>query len=383
MTTRAQLVTRNLLRNRRRTILTLGSVAAFFFLFSLLAATYRYLGASSRDYDSLAQVMIVTSRVSPSQIPVPRSYEAQIARIPGVDGVSPFVTFDAHYGGEDAFMVAFPCHPDVLFKIFTAMHVPGDQRQAYINEKVALIAGRKTADKYGWKLGDHVSLTSPGHEVTMDLVLRAIYTNPADEGVLAFHWDYFQDMRPRGAEGAVYWVVARTSEDVPRVMKGIDAMFRHGPVETQTQTMKQFMLDFLGKMGNVKLILLSVSTAVVFAVLLIVATTMAMSIRERTTELAVLRALGFRTAQVLGLLTAESLLMTFGGAAAGCLAGWGVTRLLANYRIGGWVQARIEIDFATLGALAAVAAGISLLSTLLPAYRASRMSIAQCLRFVG
>jgi len=361
----------------------MGSVAAFFFLFILLVATYRYVSASSSDYAQIAQVMIVMSRVSPSMVGLPRSYERQIAAIPGVDGVSPFVTFDAHYGGEDAFMVAFPCHPDVLFKIFNTWQVPEDQRRAYMKEKVALIAGKKTAEKYGWKLGDHVPLSSPGHGVTMDLVLRAIYTNADDEGILSFHWDYFQDMRPGHNEEAVYWVVAKSPQDVPKVMQAIDTMFRNGPVETQTQTMKQFMLDFLGKLGNVKLILISVSAAVVFAVLLIVTTTMAMSIRERTTELAVLRALGFRLSQVLGLLTAESLLISLMGAALGCLAGWGLCLLIANYRIGGWVQARIELDSVTLGSALAVAVGISLASTLLPAYRASRVSIAQALRFVG
>ena len=160
-------------------------------------------------------------------------------------------------------------------------------------------------------------------------------------------------------------------------------MFRNGPIETQTQTMKQFMLDFLGKLGNVKLILVSVSAAMLFAMMLILANTMAMTIRERTTELAVLRALGFRTAQLLRMLTVESLAISLSGTAAGCLAGWGICLLVRNYRIGGWVQAAIRLDAVTLILALAASVGIALLSTLLPAYRATRTGIADALRSVG
>ena len=381
--THGQFVSRNLLRNRRRTLLTTASMALFFFLLVLMSATHRYLSAQDPSYDRIAQVLIVTSRVSPSMIPLPRSYERQIATVPGVDGVSPFVTFDAHYGSDPGFLVAFPSHPEVIFKIFNTWQVPEDQRRAYMSEKVALIAGRKTAERFGWKLGDRVPLSSPGHGVTMDLVLRAIYTNPDDESILSFHWDYFQDMRRAEDQGAVFWVVTKSPQDVPRVIQAIDTMFRNGPIETQTQTMKQFMLDFLGKLGNVKLILMSVSAAMLFAMMLIMANTMAMSIRERTTELAVLRALGFRTAQLLKMLTVESLAISLSGTAAGCLAGWGICLLVRNYRIGGWVQAAIRLDAVTLGLALAAAVGIALLSTLLPAYRATRTGIADALRSVG
>ena len=381
--TRSQFVSRNLLRNRRRTFLTTASMALFFFLLVLMSATHRYLSAQDPSYDRIAQVLIVTSRVSPSLLPLPRSYERQIATIPGVDGVSPFVTFDAHYGSDPGFLVAFPTHPEVIFKIFNTWRVPEDQRRAYMSEKVALIAGRKTAERFGWKLGDRVPLSSPGHGVTMDLVLRAIYTNPDDESILSFHWDYFQDMRRAEDQGAVFWVVTKSPQDVPRVIQAIDTMFRNGPIETQTQTMKQFMLDFLGKLGNVKLILVSVSAAMLFAMMLIMANTMAMSIRERTTELAVLRALGFRTAQLLRMLTIESLAISLSGTAAGCLAGWGICLLVRNYRIGGWVQAAIRLDAVTLGLALAAAVGIALVSTLLPAYRATRTGIADALRYAG
>jgi putative ABC transport system permease protein len=166
-------------------------------------------------------------------------------------------------------------------------------------------------------------------------------------------------------------------------MKEIDAMFRNADVETMTQTMMQFSLDFIAGLGKVKLILLGVSGAVVFAVLLIVANPMAMSIRERTLELAVLRALGFRSPQLLGLLTAESVVISLTGAGAGCLTTWLLFKLIAGYHLAGWIPIFIPISFETAGTVIGVAISISLLSTLVPALRATRVNIAQALRFVG
>jgi putative ABC transport system permease protein len=382
--TRPQLVVKNLFRNPRRTFLTTASVAAFFFLFTILLASYNFISSPSGGDPRIARVLIVASRVSPTQIPVPMSYWQRIAKIPGVEGVTPFVTFDAHYGGEDAFMVAFPTDPEVFLKIFPDMRMPEEQRHAYVQEKTALLAGRKAVQEHGWKLGDHISLSSPGHRVTMDLVLRAIYTaEGGDESILAFHWDYFNDLWPHKDHGALFWVVAKSIEDTPRVMQEIDATFHNADVETMTQTMMQFSLDFFAGLGKVKLMLLGISAAVVFATLLIVANSMAMSIRERTVELAVLRALGFRSPQLLGLLTAESVVISLTGAGAGCLTTWLLFKLIAGYRLAGWIPIFIPISFETAATVIGVAIGISLVSTLIPALRAAQTNIAQALRFVG
>lgn len=371
------------MRNRRRTFLTLGGITASIFLLTLLSAIYRYIETSSGG-PGANLVLIVTSRVSPRLIPVPASYRDRIARVPGVDAVTPFVTFDAYYGGDDSFMIGWPTDPEVIFKVFSDWQLPEEQRRAYINEKTALVAGRRLAEKHRWKIGDLVPLRSPGHNVTMNLVLRAIYTSKqGDEDMLAFHWDYFRDVQGGVDKGAVYWVVTRTAEDAPKVMKAIDTMFRNAVVETQTQTVMQFSLDFMAGLGNVKHIILSVCGAVMFMVFLIVANTMAMSIRERTVELAVMRALGFRTSHLLELLAAEALAVCLAGAALGCLSTWLLCRLIAGVRIAGWIPIHIPLDFPTLALALGLMAAISLLTTSIPAYRAARVSIAQALRFAG
>jgi putative ABC transport system permease protein len=379
--TRTQLVVKNVFRNRRRTLLTVASVAVSIFLLAVLSAAYRYIEAPPGT-DRWHLVLFVGPRTS-LMVPLPLSYGDRIAKVPGVVAVTPLNWFDARYGSDDTLLPAFAADPGKILTFFAEWRLPPDQRQAFMNEKVALVAGRKLADKYGWKLGDHVTLRSPNYHVALDLILRGVYSSSEEEGMLTFHWDYLNDALGSPNKPGAFWVLARTADDVPRLMKDIDALFRNADVETRTQTMKQFVLSFLAMLGNVKLILLSISAVVVFAVLLIVANTMAMSIRERTSELALLRALGFRTSQVLGLLAAESLAISLAGAATGCLAAGILCLLVRGYRAGGMMPTYIQVDAATVALALSVAAGISLASTLLPAYRAARTSIAQALRFVG
>jgi putative ABC transport system permease protein len=258
------------------------------------------------------------------------------------------------------------------------------EKEQFMQEKVAAIAGRSTANKYGWKVGDHIYVSSPSYfGVGVDLVLRGIYDSDEEHSYLVFHWDYLNDVLGSPNVTGQFWILANSVDLMPSLMKAVDAQFRDETVQTRTQTVKQFVLNFISWLGNVKLILVSVSAAVVFAVMLIVANTMAMSIRERTTELAVLRALGFRTNTLLTLLTAESLVISLVGVSAGCLAAWAICRAVAGYALGGGLLVNLKIGL--MGGLSALGVAIltSLLSTLVPAYRASRMNIADALRFVG
>src|SRR5208337_2418271 len=212
--------------------------------------------------------------------------------------------------------------------------------------------------------------------------LRGMYT-AEDESMLAFHWDYLNEAQGRPDKPLGFLLRAQTEEDVPRLMQTIDNQFRNGEMETRTQPMGQWVLDFLAMIGNVKLIVLSISAAMVFAILLVVANTMGMSIRERTAELAILRVLGFPPRQLLALLAAEALTVSVAGALLGCLLAGAVFALIGGYRIGGAMPIYIHVDVVTVGVVLSVAIGIGLFSTLLPAYRASRKSIADALRYVG
>ncbi len=380
--TQGQLIWRNVLRNRRRTFLTGASVAVSAFLLAIFCATYRYLEAPP-ELDPTHLILVVFARTSVAN-PIPVSYQAQIAKVPGVAEVMPVFWFDGRYGSEDNILPALACDAEKLMRFATDWHLPQDQQQAFVGEKDALIAGRKVVKKYGWKIGEHIHLRSPNYlNIPLELVLRGVYASSGDEGMLAFHWDYLNEAMGRPNLAGYFYVLARSADDIPRLMNEIDATFRNSTVETRTQTLKQAALNFLSWLGNVKRILLLVSGAVVFAVLLVVANTMAMSIRERTAEIAVLRALGFRTQQVLRLLTAEAMAISISGTAVGCLFAAAASRRMAEYRIGGALPANIQVDVSTVGVTLLLAIAISLGSTLIPAYRASRANIAQALRFVG
>jgi putative ABC transport system permease protein len=378
--TRRQLIIKNLLRNRRRTILTFLSIATSITLLTVFCATYRYFGNPLMPSD-FRLLLMVAPRTS-LMVPLPLSYGERIARLPGVVATTPINMVDGLYGGRDDFMFALASDPATFLKVYTDWHLPEDQRAAYIREKTAALAGRRTALKYGWKLGDRIQLRSPGYHVDLDLILRGIYT-AEDESLLAFHWDYLNDALGHPDKPGGFWVRARTEEDVPRLMQTIDNQFRNGEMETRTQPMGQWMLDMLAMIGNVKLIVLSISAAMVFAVLLVVANTMGMSIRERTAELAILRVLGFQPKHLLALLAAESLAISVAGALVGCPLAGTAFALIGGYRVGGAMPIYIQVDAVTVGVVLSVAVGIGLSSTLVPAYRASRISIAEALRYTG
>lgn len=379
--THAQLVIKNVFRNPRRTLLTVASVAVSICLLTVFCAAYRYINAPPAP-TGFHLVLMVTPRTSMT-VPLPLYYGERIAKLPGVAAVSPVNMVDGHYGSGDSVLWALACEPETIFKAYPEWRLSEKQRQAFTGERVALLAGRRMAEKYAWRLGDRIYLESPNYHVSLDLVLRAIYASDDDETMLFFHWSYLNEAQGHPNKPGAFWVLSENAAHVPKLTRDIDALFHNTDIETRTAPMKQFVLDFLGMLGNVKLVLLSVSAAVVFAVLLIVSNTMAMSIRERTAELAVLRSLGFRTREVLGLLAAESLAISLAGTLLGALMAGGLLTLTAGYQVGGAMPIYIQVDTVTVGTALGVALGISLLSTLIPAYRASRASIAQALRFVG
>ena len=281
-------------------------------------------------------------------------------------------------------VAAFSLDPQVLFTFFPDWKLPPEEKDQFIREKVAAIAGRSTASKYGWKVGDHIHVSSPSYfGVGVDLIVRGIYDSRAEQSYLVFHWDCLNDCVGSPNLTGLFWILADSADKMPGLMKTVDEQFRDETVETRTQTVKQVVLNFLSWLGNVKLILLSISAAVTFAVWLVAANAMAMSIRERTTELAVLRALGFPGRFLFTLLAGESLVISVAGASSGCLAAWAVCRIVAGYALGGLL--RINLQIGLPGALAALGGAIltSLSSTLVPAHYASRMSIAEALRYVG
>ncbi len=365
--------------------LSASSVAVSMLLLVVLLAAYRFLSAPAGGRDRTHLLLVVSPRTS-MMMTMPIAYQAQIAGLPGVAAVSPFGYFGAHYGARDSFIPAMAFDPEQVFAFFRRWKLPASERRAFIRERTALIAGRTLAEKFGWKVGDRIHLTATmNRHLGLDFTVQGIYDAPpgSGTGTAVFHWNYMNEALGTPNRASEFWVLAKSARDVQPLRRAIDDQFRSAPVSTRTGTLKQVMLNYLALLGNVKHLLLAISFAVVFAVVLIMANTMAMSIRERTSEIATLRALGWRRRCILELLAAESVLVSLAGTLAGCLLAAGAAKLLSGLTVGGEMPARIAVD-PSMGLLAAgIGVVIGLGETLIPAWSAAGMNIARALRDVG
>jgi putative ABC transport system permease protein len=242
-------------------------------------------------------------------------------------------------------------------------------------------------NRFGWKVGDRITIIGGLYPFNLDLTIRGTYHGP-DENGLFFHYEYFNELQKAtstmtGDRVASFWLKARTPQDVPRVAAAIDGMFRNTDAPTRTDTEKAFTLSFTAMLGNIRLFLSLIAGAVLFAIFLVTANTMAMTVRERSAEVAVMKTLGFRRAQILAMFVGESV----GVALLGGLIGVGSARLIfGNFD---WYTATNGIiqHFQVAPSTMALGMGLAILlgvgSAAVPAWRASRQSIVTALRHVG
>jgi putative ABC transport system permease protein len=445
-----RLILKNTARNPRRTGLTILSITVSIFLVSTLQAILHNLETLGTSNSSNLRVVVHRATSMTESMPV--SYKQRIAALPGVKYVESMDWFGGYYADPSNFFANFATDVDDFEKIADDFVIPPDQLAAWKRERTAALVGNKLMETYHWKLGDRVTLKGTVHPVDLEFIIRAIYTDAEDlsiERAMYFHWDYFDESLGRPGRTGSFYVKAATAEDVPRLSEKIDGMFRNTDAETKTETEKAFNLSFVSMLGNIKLLMNVICLAVVFTILLVAGNTMAMSIRERTGEVAVLKTLGFRQNAILFLLVGESVAIALLGGMLGALgakttygfihitstrgkafgmlyavgvallAAYGTWTLFAGVSASrSWMKAtRIAVtllgggagwaagfgfyiatgyvmnqggflsDFGVNSLTVALGLGISaavgLVSALLPALRASRMSIAEALRYVG
>ncbi|MGA2628738.1 MAG: FtsX-like permease family protein [Terriglobia bacterium] len=375
-----RLVLKNLLRNKRRSFLTGSSVAVSLFLLSALAMVYTALGAPLRNADNIPIMMV--RRSAGIIFPLPLSHGPKIRAIPGVVACASLSWFGGYWKDPANQFANFAVDAEHVFEVQMASTIPPDQKEAFIRDRTGAVAGRRLAERFGWKVGDRITLLGSPYGVTPELTLRGIYSGGPDDQ-LWFHWEYMNESIGRMNMVGLYWVRLEKPEMASRVGQAIDQMFRNTDNETKTESLSAFLLSFIAMLGNVRLIILMIGSAVTFAILLVVTNTMAMSIRERFAEAAVMRSLGYRPAHIVGLFMAESIALTMLGA----LVGIGGAKLLfdaiALSQLGQFVFADMRLRPETLVLCFSIALGISLLAVSLPAYRAAKGNIAMALRFVG
>jgi len=375
-----RLVLKNLLRNKRRSFLTASSVCVSMFLLSTLAMVYTALGAPIQDADSIPIMMV--RRAAGIVFPLPLSYAPKIRSVPGVAACAGLTWFGGYWKDPANQFANFAVDAENVFEVQAGVQIPPDQKEAFKRDRTGAVAGDLLAKRFGWKVGDRITLLGSPWGFTPELTLRGIYTGgPADQ--LWFHWEYLNESIGGLDQVGLYWVRLEKPESAAQVGKTIDAMFRNTDNETKTESLSAFLLSFIAMLGNVRLVIFMIGSAVTFAVLLVVANTMAMSIRERTSEAAIMRSLGYQPSHIIGLFMAESVVLTMFGALMGIGGAKLLFDALALRQIGQFVFADMRLRPETLGVCFSIALGISLLAAFWPAYRAARANIAMALRYVG
>jgi putative ABC transport system permease protein len=382
--TKTGFVFANLFRKKTRTILTLLSVIMAFLLFGLLQSVNHIFDAGA---DFIGATRLVTqARVSFTQ-PLPLSMLPQIESVPGVAHVAHMQWFGGVWKRDNAQIFAFSVDPRRQHIVYPEWVMPEEQWEAFANTRTGMIAGRVLADRYGWKVGQKIPISSNifpqkngSKDWTFDLV--GIFDGKDEnwqkqtQNIFIQH-DYFDEANGfSSGRTNFYTLQLADGADAAAISRTIDHMYENSPDETKTQTEKDFNVGFLKQIGDIGMIVRWILFAVFFTLLLVVGNTMAQSVRERVPELAVLKTLGFSDASVLGFVLAEAGALCL----AGGLVGMGLATLFgAMISKGTGGQFAIDVSLPVWGMAAVAVVGMTLAVGLLPALRAQRLKIVDAL----
>ncbi len=378
------LVLKSARRSKRRTLLTVISVAIAVFLYASLRAV---LDGFTAGAEASSSTRLITQRSTSLMFSMPNSHTEAIKATPGVRDVAWASWFGGIYKDPQNFFAQFAIDPESYLRLYPEIVLTPQDRQAFLEDRTGAIVGDGLAKRFGFKVGDKITLQVGipvyGNQ-DFDFTVRGIYTtagNAVDNQSMWFHWKYADERSV--LPGQVGWFVAEIAnpDQAAQVASTIDHKFENSPNETKTMTEQAFQSSFVSMFGNLNLLLGSISLAVVITTLFVAGNTMAMSVRERTTEIAVMRTLGFQAGTIFMLIAGEGLLMAMIGGVVGTALAW-------------WL---VNPDFLQVGAFIPVfgvnnrnvvmALGLSVLigvlAGLIPATMASRLKIVDALRRVA
>jgi len=371
----------NLRRRKIRTVLTIGSFGVAMFLFGILGSIH-YGFRQGIDIAG-ADRLVVIGRTSVLQ-PLPITYLSRLSRVPGVRDAAHATWFGAVYQDARNFFPQFVIVPEDWRRMYPEYVVDPPQWSGFLSDRQGCVIGAKLAQRFGWAVGSRIPLKAPGYlgGGSWEFNVRAIYRGTRqgdDETQLWLRHDYFYEKAPQYWQGIVGWYVVRVAraDQALSVARAIDAEFGNSASETRTQTESAFAAGFVQQMGNIEFLLLAIGGVVFFTLLLVTGNTMAIAVRERTGELAVLKAIGFSDRFVLGLVLAESLLIAAIGGALGLWLAHAVTQQDITSGL-----ILLYLPPVALAGGAAFAIGTGVLAGLLPAVGAMRLNVASALRRV-
>jgi putative ABC transport system permease protein len=379
-------IIRNAFRHKLRTILTIVGVAVAVLAFGLLRTLVGlwYLGV-----ESSSATRLVTRNAISLVFTLPISYKDRIRQVPGVTVVSQGNWFGGVYKDPKNFFANFAVEPKSFLELYPEFVIPPDQKAAFLRDRKGAVAGRKLADKYGWKIGDQITLKGTIFPGEWEFVLRAIYRGAqksTDETQFFFHWDYLNETLkktvPRRADQAGYYMIGVSRPDqAAEVAESVDKLFLNSLAETLTETEKAFQLGFVSMTEAIMIAVKIVSYVVIVIIMVVAANTMAMTARERLAEYATMKTLGFGPLHIAGLVFGESMVISIAG---------GLLGVVLTFPAGHWIETELSQYFPVfsispatvyLQMLAAMTVGVT--AALFPTWRASTIGVAQGLRRIG
>src|SRR5271166_963626 len=378
--TLTRFVSKNAFRNKRRSILTILSIGGSLLLLTFLITIWRSFYDSKPSEES-AQRLIVRHKVS-LVFNLPSYYRQKIQALPHVKEVVNQQWFGGQYMDDkpEHYFAQFGTDPQELLKVYPEFKLPADQLEAWQHDRAGAIVDVGLANKFHWKVGDRLNITGKIFPVNLELTIRGIYTPPDPTQSIYFNKDYIDEGFPRlkGSDG-FFGVLADSPDSVPKVAQAIDEEFRNADRATKTESEHAFQLGFIGMLGNIKAFIMSICLAVVFTILLVSANTMAMSIRERTREVAVLKTLGFTRNSILGLFVGEAVSLALVGGVVGTFIAYGLIALMQKQ--GGMFDG-MKVTPITIAAALLIAAVVGFASSFIPSYHAAKVNIVDGLRHI-
>jgi len=371
-------------RNILRSLLTLASISFSLLLLTLMICIWRSFYVEKVAPEA-SRRLIIRDRISMAFF-LPAYYRDKIRAVPGITAIAPMTWFQGRYIDDrpEHFFARLATDPDEYLKVASDKIVPPDQLKAWQQDRAGALVDVTLMNKYGWKIGDHLHIQGTIFPVDLDLYIRAVYHRDPPQNALYFNTKYLEEAVP-WFKGQAMWYSAQVDspENVASASKTIDDMFRNAPLPTKTESERAFQLGYVASLGNVKAFILGVCGAVMFAIMLVSANTMAMSVRSRTREVAVLKALGFTSRRVLSIFISEAVALSVAGGALGILAAVPVIAAMTHRFLGLGIPLDMKVTAPTAVISLVVAVTLGVVSGYLPAHKASHMNIVEGLRHIG
>jgi putative ABC transport system permease protein len=377
---------RNATRNKLRTLLTVLSVG---FSLALMTVLYGYLamqnvwGKESKTYN---RIVVMNTQGFSGKLPI--ANVDRVRQMEGVVAAVPYSWFGGMYKDEKMPFAQFGTDPKEAFNVWSEFKIAPEQLEAWQKNRQGCVVDRRMAERRGWKIGERIPLKGTYYPFDLELELVGTFDTPHPTDSLWYNWEYLDEglksssNAAHGGNAGIIFAKAESASVIPALCQAIDDRFASSDNPTRTQTETAFAQMFADMLGNIQVYIRNIGLAVMFSLTLVSANAMAMAMRERTTEVAVLKAIGFSRARVLNMVLGESCLIAAIGGLLGLAVGGGFLELLHQGAPQFFPFGLTDMAGPWMLWIVAVAVGIGLLSGMVPAVRAAQLSVIDGLRRV-